>query len=138
MQQWNLTIQKKLPWSTYVDIGYVGSKGNNLTMAFDGNRPLQVVVPGPSVAPITARRPLQGFGAITVTKSIGNSTYHSLQIKGERRVAKGLSELAAYTYSKSLADADRLRGGAGDGRRYDRNRSRLAPHGGSRAVRAAE
>jgi hypothetical protein len=106
VQQWNLTVQKKLPWNTYVDVGYVGSKGTNLTMAFDGNRPLQVVVPGPNVASITARRPLQGYGAMTVTKSIGNSTYHSLQVKVERRVAKGLSVLGAYTFSKSLADAD--------------------------------
>jgi hypothetical protein len=106
VQQWNLTIQKKIPWSTYVDVGYVGSKGTDLTMAFDGNRPLQVVVPGPNVASITARRPLQGYGAMTVTKSIGNSTYHSLQVKVERRVAKGLSVLGAYTFSKSLGNAD--------------------------------
>jgi hypothetical protein len=105
-QQWNFTIQKKLPQKVYLDLGYVGSKGSNLTMAFDGNRAIQVVTPGPDVAPLAARRPLQGFSGITVAKSIGSSTFHSLQMKAERRVAKGLSILGAYTWSKSLSDAD--------------------------------
>ncbi len=85
VQRWNFTVQKKLPLNMYMDVGYVGSKGTNLTMAFDGNRPLQIVAPGPNVASITARRPYQGFSTITDTKSIGNSTYHSLQAKVERR-----------------------------------------------------
>ena len=38
-QQWNLTAQKRLPKDTYFDVGYVGSKGTNLTASYDGNRP---------------------------------------------------------------------------------------------------
>ncbi|MBK5291872.1 MAG: TonB-dependent receptor [Acidobacteriia bacterium] len=105
-QQWNLTVQKKLPGEVYFDIGYVGSKGTNLTAAFDGNRPLQIVTPGPTVPSIASRRPFQGFDNISVTKSIANSTYHSLQVKGERRLARGLSVLGAYTWSHSLSNAD--------------------------------
>jgi hypothetical protein len=105
-QQWNLTVQKKLPKDIYFDIGYVGSKGTNLTVTFDGNRPIQILTPGPTTPSITSRRPFQGFDGISTTKSIGNSTYHSLQMKGERRVARGLSVLTAYTWSKSLSNAD--------------------------------
>jgi hypothetical protein len=39
-------------------------------------------------------------------KSIGNSTYHSLQTKVERRVSTGFSMIGAYTFSKSLSSAD--------------------------------
>src|SRR5204863_1243510 len=60
-QQWNFTAQKRLPKDVYFDIGYVGSKGTGLTATFDGNRPLQLVVPGPGVAPIATRRPFRGF-----------------------------------------------------------------------------
>ncbi len=105
-QQWNLTVQKKLPKEVYLDIGYVGSKGTNLTASFDGNRPLQIVTPGPTVPSIASRRPFQGFDNILVTKSIGSSTYHSLQTKVERRVGSGLTLLGSYTWSHSLSDAD--------------------------------
>ncbi|MBI3698312.1 MAG: TonB-dependent receptor [Acidobacteria bacterium] len=105
-QQWNLTVQKKLPQNVYFDLGYVGSKGTNLTLSFDGNRPIQVVTPGPDVAPLASRRPFPGFSGISTAKSIGSSTFHSLQMKVERRVASGLSLLGAYTWAKSLSDAD--------------------------------
>ena len=102
-QQWNFTAQKKLPADFYFDLGYVGSKGTRLTATYDGNRPIDVIIPGPAVA---ARRPFRGFDAINTTKSIGNSIYHSMQAKVERRVARGLSFLGAYTWSHSLSNAD--------------------------------
>jgi hypothetical protein len=104
-QQWNLTTQKKLPGNFYMDVGYVGSKGTRLTATYDGNRPIDVVIPA-NAAPIAQRRPFRGFDNISTTKSIGNSTYHSLQSKVERRVANGLSILGAYTWSHSLSNAD--------------------------------
>jgi hypothetical protein len=113
VQQWNFMIQKKLPGSTYFDIGYVGSKGTNLVIGFDGNRPIQVVTPGPGVAPVAQRRPFQGFGAMSVAKSVGNSTYHSLQLRAERRVGTGLSFIASYTWSKALSTMDQSTVGGG-------------------------
>src|SRR5205823_9583563 len=35
VQQWNLTFQRKLPWNTVLDVGYVGTKGTRLSVAFD-------------------------------------------------------------------------------------------------------
>ncbi|MBI3694269.1 MAG: TonB-dependent receptor [Acidobacteria bacterium] len=105
-QQWNLTVQKKLPRDVYVDLGYVGSKGTNLTLSFDGNRPIRVVTPGPGVPALGDRRPLAGYANVSVTKSIGDSIYHAMQLKVERRVGRGLSLLGAYTWSKSLSNAD--------------------------------
>jgi hypothetical protein len=64
------------------------------------------VTPGQAVPSIASRRPFRGFDGITTTKSVGNSTYHALQVKLERRVGKGLSLLGAYTWSKSLSNAD--------------------------------
>jgi len=105
-QQWNLTTEKKLPLNTYFDVGYVGSKGTNLTLAFDGNRPIQTVIPGPAVASLASRRPLQGFSGINTAKAIGSSTFHSLQTRLQRRMGRGLSLLVAYTWAKNLSDAD--------------------------------
>ena len=105
-QQWNLTAQKRLPKDIYFDLGYVGSKGTQLTATYDGNRPIQIVTPGPGVAPVASRRPFQGFDTINVTKSIGNSNYHSMQMKAERRSARGLTVLGSYTWSHSISNAD--------------------------------
>jgi hypothetical protein len=113
-QQWNLTIQKRLPGKVFYDIAYVGSKGTNLPYSFDGNRPVNVVNPSaPGVPSLASRRPYQGFAGITATKAIGNSTYHSLQMKAERRLASGFSFLGAYTWSKALSAQDASTVGGG-------------------------
>jgi carboxypeptidase family protein/TonB-dependent receptor-like protein len=38
--------------------------------------------------------------------TIGNSTYHSLQLMGRKRTTHGLNFIAAYTWSKTLTDTD--------------------------------
>jgi hypothetical protein len=45
------------------------------------------------------------FGSIFAQDTIANSAYNSLQVSLERRFAKGLQFLAAYTWSKSFDDA---------------------------------
>jgi hypothetical protein len=42
------------------------------------------------------------FGSIYTADNVGNSNYNSLQISAEKRAAKGLDFLAAYTFSKSF------------------------------------
>ena len=105
-QQWNFTLQKKLPGQVVFDVGYVGARGTDLTLAFDANRPLAVITPGAGQPSVAARRPLAGFNAVNTAKAIGSSTYHSLQLKAERRLAQGFSALASYTWAKSLSTAD--------------------------------
>ena len=54
-------------------------------------------------------RPFPQFGNINSTdglENLGQSTYHALQAKVERRFRNGLNLLAAYTFSKTLTDAD--------------------------------
>ena len=54
-------------------------------------------------------RPFPQFGNINTTdglEDLGQSTYHALQAKLERHFRNGLNLLAAYTFSKTLTDAD--------------------------------
>ena len=118
IQQWNFNIQRKLPGAVVVDAGYVGSKGTRLIVTFgDLNRPIAVVDPRtPGLASLNARRPNQDFPrAVTGDKSIGNSIYHSLQVKAERRFALGLTFLTAYTYSKAISGPSDIGGQVGGG-----------------------
>jgi hypothetical protein len=118
IQQWNFNIQKRLPGSIVLDTGYVGSKGTDLIVTFgDMNRPVQLVVPGaPGLATLNARRPNQAYQrAVTGDKSIGNSIYHALQVKAERRMGVGLTFLTAYTWSKSISGPSDIGGQVGGG-----------------------
>ncbi len=118
IQQWNLNIQKKTIGNILLDVGYVGSKGTRLVVTFeDLNRPLQVVDPRtPGLPSLNARRPNQAYQrAVRADKSIGNSIYHSLQLKGERRLAVGLTFLTAYTWSKSISGPNDIGGQVGGG-----------------------
>ena len=54
-------------------------------------------------------RPFPQYGFITTNcclENVGQSTYHALQTKLERRFRNGLNLLASYTYSKTITDAD--------------------------------
>ena len=116
--QWNFNIQRKLPANFVIDTGYVGSKGTDLVITFgDLNRPLTIVDPRtPGLASLNARRPNQTYlRAVAGDKSIGNSIYHSLQVKVERRATRGLTVLTAYTYSKSISGPSDIGGQVGGG-----------------------
>ena len=116
IQQWNFNIQRKLKGDFILDLGYVGSKGTDLVVTFsDLNRPVAIV--DPRTAPsLNSRRPNQTYlRAVTGDKSIGNSIYHALQMKVERRMSKGLTYLAAYTYSKSISGPSDIGGQIGGG-----------------------
>ena len=101
-----------------MDVGYVGSKGTDLIVTLgDMNRPIATrgsANAGTGV--LNARRPNQAFQrAVTADKSIGNSIYHSLQVKAERRMAAGLTFLTAYTWSKSISGPSDIGGQVGGG-----------------------
>lgn len=118
IQQWNFNIQKKLPGNVLIDAGYVGSKGTRLIVTFeDLNRPIQVVDPRtPGLPSLNARRPNQAYQRnVRSDKSIGNSIYHALQFKIERRSNKGLTILSAYTWSKSISGPSDIGGQVGGG-----------------------
>lgn len=53
-------------------------------------------------------RPLPQYLSIDSSplENVGQSTYHALQAKLERRFRNGLNLLASYTFSKTLTDAD--------------------------------
>ena len=105
-QQWNFTIQKKLPRQVYLDAGYVGSKGTRIPIIYDANRPINIIPAGQPIPALASRRPFLGWDTVNIDKAVGNSTYHSLQTKVERRINPGLSILGAYTWSKVLTNAD--------------------------------
>jgi len=100
LQQWNFGIETEVLPSTGIGVSYVGSKGTFVRQAYNGNPALP---PGPGA--IQARRRYPAFSNISLQSSDGNSWYHALQVKAERRFRQGLSFLISHTYAKALDDS---------------------------------
>jgi hypothetical protein len=47
-------------------------------------------------------RPYPQFGDISVTQPVGYAWYHSLQVRGEKRLSRGYTLQLGYTYSKFM------------------------------------
>jgi hypothetical protein len=117
IQQWNLNIQKKIPGNIVFDVGYVGSKGTKLIVTLPGNQPVTLVNPTtPGLPSLDSRRPNPTYARqMNLDKSIGNSIYHALQVKAERRMSTGLTFLTAYTWSKAISGPADIGGQVGGG-----------------------
>lgn len=102
MQQWNLNVQRELPWNMLLETGYVGSKGTHLVGTLDLNAAV-LNAPGQNLS-INARRPYQGFNSVKQWFSREDSSYNALLVSLQRRFSGGLTILSSYTYSKSIDD----------------------------------
>jgi hypothetical protein len=102
-QQWNFTLQREFKSNWLVEAGYLGTKGTHLLLGTDADQPV------PGAGAIANRRPLFAVApnvTTSVAKSVGDSIYHSLQAKLEKRFSHGLSLVGSYTLSKNIDDGD--------------------------------
>jgi hypothetical protein len=83
-----------------VEADYVGTKGSFLYSSDAINFPAA----GPGS--IQARRPYPLFGAMNYQTDDSSATYHSLQVKLEKRLSAGMWFLASGTFSKSLTSVN--------------------------------
>jgi hypothetical protein len=128
-QQFNTGVQTELVRDLVMQISYVGTRGLRLfrQVAFNQaaiaslNHPIVNEVTGEVITANTndnaaLRAPYQGVptdqNAITMNRSDGQSTYHSLQASLTRRFSHGLLFGASYTFSKSVDNGSDPGGGA--------------------------
>ena len=97
--EWNLSIQKGLPFRTSVTASYVGSYGDGLIT----DNSLNNVTPG-LYTNLQAAKPYPAFGSIDLYINSGKNWYNSGQLKVERRFAKGLSYMLSYAFSKNISE----------------------------------
>jgi len=140
IHQWSFDIQRQLPWSTVLTVGYVGNKGVHVDNTVELNNP----DPGLSSLPTTPqqRRPYQFLvdgpgGPVRAATRIrwldsgANSWYHGLQINALKRFSHGFQANFAYTYSKALGEGYGRNEGAGyvNSGSYQDPRNRAADKG---------
>jgi hypothetical protein len=111
-EQWNLTVQRALPFSSVLTMAYVGSTSRHLPLDPDPNQIPIALVPGVNAQ---AARPFLGFGGSgRFVLYAGDANYNALQITGERRFSNGIYLLTTYTWAHALDDAYPPLGGSGD------------------------
>jgi hypothetical protein len=98
LQEWTADIQKELPANLLLDVSYSGAVGHKLTASRNADQAL----PGPGAT--QTREPFPQFTSILRAEPNGNSSYHALEAKMERRFSTGLTFLLAYTWSHFIDD----------------------------------
>jgi hypothetical protein len=108
-QTWSFAIQNSLPHGFLLELEYIGTKGTDLPVAEQPNRPL------PGTSPLNTQEQLQIPYATSFTyeTSQANSTFNAGQVRFTRRFARGVSWVMLYTRSKSIDDASSFSGPGG-------------------------
>ncbi|MGH9799147.1 MAG: TonB-dependent receptor domain-containing protein, partial [Blastocatellia bacterium] len=130
-QQWNLAIQREISTNIVFEIAYAGNKGthigipdvniNQLTAEqlklgagllervanpYFGQIPRSSSLGDQTIPRAQLLKPFPRFTTVSLYRNnVGNTNYHSLQLKLEQRLAKGLSYLLGYTRSKLIDEA---------------------------------
>jgi hypothetical protein len=107
---WNLTLEHQFAGDWLGRVGYVGSHSTHLSLSTDLNP--AVYIPGSTLS-TDKRRLFQPYGSILQTDASGNANYNSLQLTAQKRLSKGFSILANYTWQKSLDTVPPSTGGTG-------------------------
>lgn len=101
--QWNFNLQRTFGSNFLFELGYLGNQSHKLPSYTNYN---QARLPDPNIPfalqPLQNRRPYPDYGSINMFDRMGNSSYHGLTAKFERRFSAGYSFLGAYTWSKCL------------------------------------
>jgi len=133
-QQWNLNVQRELPSGLLFEAAYIGSKGTRLIDGESGGVTLNQLPPsfmsqGTSLQTLAANpfvglipyptstlsnaqvqrgqllRPYPQYTTLgSFRKPQGNSIYHALTLRADKRFSGGISLLVAYTKGKLIDD----------------------------------
>lgn len=130
-QQWNLAIQREISRNIVFEIAYAGNKGthigipdvniNQLTAEqlklggsllervanpFFGQIPRSSSLGDRTISRAQLLKPFPQFTTVSLYRNnVGNTNYHSLQLKLEQRLTRGLSYLLSFTRSKLIDEA---------------------------------
>jgi len=100
--QYSFGIERALPWGTTLRVGYFGSRTFHLLTEQVSNRALPSATLPNTTATINQRRPDPRYFDVIVVESNANSYYDALQISADKRLSRGLTFRASYTFSKNI------------------------------------
>ncbi len=126
---YNFNIQRELPGAMILQVGYVGSQGRHLEIAYEGNpiTPAGQAACAASTSCINNRvlqsvlypthtefAPGNIFASVGTQATAGVSSYNSLQVSLNKRFSHGVLFQASYTYSHSIDDTSGYENSSGN------------------------
>lgn len=112
-QNASLNIQRQLPGSMVLDVGYTGDWEYNQQLSYDVN-PIPIgtrapfntknvdVTNGKSLPDILLRTQYPGYNTINSYSHLGHTNYNAMTVQLQRRFSRGLAFGIAYTWSHAL------------------------------------
>jgi hypothetical protein len=108
--QWSFGIQRELAPGMSLEAGYVGSAGIKLERTIFYNE-----APAGPPGNQNLRRPFPTvFANLQLVARPAHSSYHSLQLRLQRRFSRGFTVLTSFTYGKSIDNGSGVRAVSGD------------------------
>ena len=98
-QQFSFEMQRELSSDIVMRAGYVGTKGTALFQSLDGN---------PRLAPNFTTRANPNLAVVRTRANTASSIYHSMQVSLEKRLSRGFSAGAHYTWSSFIDTASEI------------------------------
>ena len=119
---YNFNIQRRLPNDMLFEVGYLSTIGKKLTIPGSATQnqihPSQIgLVDSQGIAPQVLRPFPQFSNVVMISPTFGDSEYHGVNFKLEKRYSNGLQFQTNYTWSKAMDNVEgRNELGGEDGR----------------------
>ncbi len=118
MYQYNLSLERQLPWNQVLSIAYGGSRGLHLWQRTDGKPKSPMpgsknmwALQGHKLFTLAHQNP--NFASITFLTTNADSHYNSLQVGLTKRMSHGIQFQSSYTWAKNIDDFQGLAGAEG-------------------------
>jgi hypothetical protein len=104
--QYSFGIERSMPWTTTLRVGYIGMRSFHILTLGEYNRAVPLL-PDPNrtrntIANINDRRPDQSHYGIHTVESNSISYFDAVQLSADKRLTNGLTFRASYTFGKSI------------------------------------
>jgi len=106
-QMYNLSVQREFLSSWLLEVGFMGNRSSRVLMITQINDAVPAL-PSDTSSIQSRRRVSTLLGPIQYMVSQGFSNYNALTVNVEKRMARGFSVLANYTWSRALGVAPAL------------------------------
>jgi hypothetical protein len=102
VQQWNLTVERDLGFSTGLRLSYDGNHGNQLGYYVNAN---QVPANTAGFAVASLGEPYPAWSYVKYALNGARSNYNALTVSVNKRLSKGLQFQSSYVFAKNLSNS---------------------------------
>ena len=96
---WNASVQKSFVSNWLFEGAYIGSQSRRLSKRYNSDAP---VLPGHLYDVVPGSQRFPNLGGMLYSSLAGKGSFNALNLKLERRFARGFSVLGAYSWSHSI------------------------------------